>query len=231
MTERLAGPSVLHLVSDMSGPTLLHPFHDPLERRPSDANLCNDLIVSLAFRAHGHHTGLSVRADSPRSPLGRHVGHVDGVAAEKQVGRVAARRIVAAVADIHALRDRTAGQAVGDAVRVRPSFAIPYPAVALGVPLGSQPRPATVRVALVNPRPEPAGEVRQSAAEVPAAPRAVPLRRIGGAAHVGRAEKADSAPLTGQCDTLRGHRVTPSLGVVPPGVASIAGALCMGILP
>lgn len=89
-----------------------------------------------------------------RSPLRRHVTQVFGPCAEPEVPRIAARRVVARVADIRGLIERAVDQHVGDTARgMRPALKTELP-----VPTSSarcEPYPAFIGAArAVDLRPE-----------------------------------------------------------------------------
>jgi hypothetical protein len=73
-----------------------------------------------------------------------HVGHVVGVRSEAQVAWVAARRIVATVQNVKAIRNRTMRVRVGKAMggNLVPAVASTEPAIAAGLVFRSGPRPA-----------------------------------------------------------------------------------------
>lgn len=115
---------------------------------PRPASVVRERLA--ACRAVGRHLERRV---SPPPVLGNHVGHVLGVCAEEQMVRPTARRIVAAVADLHAVRDRTVGQFPGETVGPdRRLWAESH--IAVSADGGSRPRPAAVRVAAIYPVPE-----------------------------------------------------------------------------
>jgi hypothetical protein len=102
------------------------------------------------------------RVDVP--PLRRLVSHVVGLRPEKEMGRVAACGIVAAVANAHASRNRTIGSGVRGTVRVVPvrsSNDQPVPVW----PSRSGPQPARIRSARTVDVSQPVEHSRRDHAE------------------------------------------------------------------
>lgn len=89
-----------------------------------------------------------------RAPLGNHVGIVIGGRAEKQVRRVTARRIIAAVKHPFAGRDGAVGQLPSDAMGLGDLIPELKYAVAVAA-VCPTPRPTIVRRALIGFRPKP----------------------------------------------------------------------------
>lgn len=230
MTERLRGPSVLALVGrERTGPDLPSVLQDPLQCRAADSERSDDLIVGSSLADQGDSLPFSVGADSLMAPLGDHVIHVLAVTAQEEMAGSAAGRVVTPVADFHALGNRAVGEGVGDAVSMCPPLTVPYPAVPLAVASGALPRPATLGAAAVYACPEAGSEIGDRSLIATGA-RAEPLRGIDRLPGVGSAEEDGAAPFARQCDTLRGHQVSPSPGVTTRAAATAPG-LCMVILP
>jgi hypothetical protein len=98
----------------------------------ADAKLFGDQLLVDAKGLHFQHgldhwfSQFAAGVDRPNNvgipgrlavaPFGPAIGHVLGIGAQEQVVRVAARRLVAAMADKQAVRDRAAKVPIGDAV-------------------------------------------------------------------------------------------------------------------
>lgn len=161
-------------------------------------------------------------AHSLRPSLRSHVGHVLSVSASEEMVGATAWRIVAGVAYLESIGNRADGETVRDDVGVGPRFPIPDPAVSMLVSLAASPRPASVKVAPIHARPEASSEIRKGAC-ITTSPRTETLRRVTRLAGIGGAEEIDAAPLADQCDTLRGHQVSPIPGARPRIVTSGPG--------
>lgn len=189
-------------------------------------------LVDNDRKSDGCSLPLAAGVHVDHAPLACSISHVVGVCAEKEMVRSDTWRVVAVMADEQAIRDRSVGQFPGHTVRVRPSLAIPESAVASWAPHCPGPWPTSIRIRLVNLRPEPRSDVSEWAS-VTACSRAE-TRRGGfhGAGSVSaqecaafaRSEKRTAAPLTRQWDTLKRHRDYPP-DVAPPVAPTTRGQL------
>jgi hypothetical protein len=91
----------------------------------------------------GGHLGMTIALTSPAesySPLGDFVGYVVSVGSEKQVGRIAARAVVAAVQDVEAVFNRAVRSFPSVAVGLHKSLPVPQASVAT-IRRATSPRP------------------------------------------------------------------------------------------
>lgn len=227
---RLTGPSMLALVGrERTGPDLVALAHSA-NRRLRDAERSGDAPRAPSARQEREYPLLDLQAEAASLPSPQlHVGHVPCVRAKVQMVGPAARGIVAAVADLQPSGNPPVGEAERDPMGILPPLTVPDSTVAMFVALAARPGPAAVRVAAIHAGPEAGSKI--GVRLVAAGDRAEALRGIARLSGVGSAEEVDAAPLADQCDTLRGHQVSPSPGVTPPDCANSRGGFRMVIVP
>lgn len=170
----------------------------------------------------GDETGCSMCLPSS-SALSIHVPHVVELCAEEKMARVTARRVVAMVADLHAIRNRTACQSVGHTMGVRPAHTIPNAAISAPMATCPRPRPAFVRAAFVDVGPEAGVQIGQRTGIAARARAKVAFRWAGW-----RALVCDATARANQADSLVGHwDHTPS--ACPRTLARRGGTFMSGL--
>ena len=165
---------------------------------------------------------------TPSAALLHHVGHVLGMRSQVQMIGPHARRIVATVTDLHAIRDGAYCEGIGRAVGMRPS-AIKVEAAVSGVITASpEPQPATIRVAAVHAQPE-ARECVFDRAILLAGARAEALPTSSTYLH--SSHERFPAPFTRGGDSLPGHCGVSFRDVTPPDVDASRGHFDALIVP
>ena len=124
--------------------------------KPNSPNIGDSETRGMVVFATPDGFGMGPRtmlATCRNATLGNHVSHVIRIGSQKQVNRIAARRVVTAVTHEETIRDGASDLLPSEAVRVPTSIASAQIPITLGQ--SSQPRPASARAASgVNLGPE-----------------------------------------------------------------------------
>lgn len=156
-----------------------------------------------------------------------HVGHVVGLGAKEQMGRIDTRRIVAAVEHAQAIGDGAVAQHPRHPVAMAPAFAIPHATIAARIPGRCCPQPTLIRAATQDTLPEVGGKSLLPGL----APSGIHAGATTGSGEglssrlfVTSEEDATADDAGARCVTLPGHFGTSSTRCHAPGSCKSAGA-------